>query len=483
MSINKHQGGALNDAWEDKYSRQRPEGVYTAEDRREDRVAFAGGVSLFEYLRNGDKENFIESLLKFSKHRLEPPGQYRFSALRSYLSNADFADFQPRTPPSSLVPRAVILDERRDPTDTSTTTRHWDSDVYLRYPPLGTDIYTESLDLPQLVTRLSENRRENGAERRTLYVSHMTPSCAVTIIGTAPTRSIPTLRRFFHNHLLFRTQFSISMVGNISGSYTIEFHIPYFVLREGDQPVPDTRRLGQDNFPANKLLPLARPDEVEACYYAAQSSFILTGIDERLYSAICCVDAFFESEQGQDSYSDQRNTLDALSGGSLWLQYPVWNPRQYALAVMSSRIFQATEEWTALINRFIERLNYYERNYELRDDPILSRTTVLTETEWTIRLFRNQLARTIRAWDEYYEAQGSLYEVESAKLYNWWQKYLGSIRGSMSELRVLHGLMDEKLEQFKNMRENRQLRLSFASLSWVIPYGYGLAIVPPYFSL
>jgi hypothetical protein len=84
---------------------------------------------------------------------------------------------------------------------------------------------------------------------------------------------------------------------------------------------------------------------------------------------------------------------------------------------------------------------------------MLTRTLELTEAESTIRLFRDQLISTIRAWNEYYDSYGSLYEVESVRLYNWWQKYLGSIRESISELRVLHELMAQKLELFKSMRD------------------------------
>ncbi|KAF2011816.1 hypothetical protein BU24DRAFT_264300 [Aaosphaeria arxii CBS 175.79] len=447
MSTSKRQGGALNGVWEERYSRQRIEELYIKEDGREDRVAFPNGVSLFEYLRNGDKENFIDTILRFSKDLLEPPGRFRFSDLRNYLGSADLSTFKQGTT-NGRASGIIILDERRDPIDTSATTRHWDSDLYLRYPPSGTDIYTEKLDLPRLVDRLSQNRRENGAERRILYVSHMTSSCAMAIIGTAPTRSIPILRKFFQNHLLFRTHFRISM----SGTYTIEFHIPYLALREGS-PIQDDRRQERDQCPAHKRLPLPRPDDQEAYYYEAQTSFLLTGIDERMYTVVCAVDTFFEKEQNRDSYLDKTTPLDAPSGGSIWLQYPVWNPRQYALAVQSHRMFQAKEEWTALINYFVQRLQHYEYLYELPDDHMLTRTIELTGAESTIRQFRDHIARTISAWDGYYDINKSLYEVESFKLYSWWQRYIGSIGESISELKVLHEIMAQKLELFKSMRE------------------------------
>jgi hypothetical protein len=150
-----------------------------------------------------------------------------------------------------------------------------------------------------------------------------------------------------------------------AGIYTIEFHIPYLALREGP-PIQDPRRLGSGNYPRHELLPLPRPIDKEAYYYEAQTSFLLTGIDERMYSAICFDDTFFEKEHSFESYVDKTSPLDAPSGGSIWLQYPVWNPRQYVLAVQSHRIFQATEEWTALINCFVERLQFYVRHLLIR---------------------------------------------------------------------------------------------------------------------
>ncbi|KAF2009131.1 hypothetical protein BU24DRAFT_91180 [Aaosphaeria arxii CBS 175.79] len=447
MSASRRQGGSLNNLWEERYSRQRREELYIKEDWREDRLAFLNGVSLFEYLRNGEKENFIETLLRFSKDFLEPPGQFRFSALRNFLGSADMSTFK-RAATNRHASSIIISDERRDPIDITATTRHWDSDLYLRYPPSGINIYTERLDLPGLVQRLSENRRNNGAERRTLYVSHMSPSCAMAIIGTAPTRSIPILQKFFQNHLLFRTHFRVSM----SGVYTIEFHIPYLALREGS-PMQDDRRQGPHHCPAHKRLPLPRPGDQEAYYYEAQTSFLLTGIDERMYTVVCAVDTFFEREQNKNRQLNKTSSLDAPSGGSLWLEYPVWNPRQYALVVQAQRMLQAREEWTTLINYFVERLQHYEYLYELLDDHMLTRTIELTEAESTIRLFRDHIARMISVWDGYYDTTKTLYEVESFKLYTWWQEYIGSIGESVSELRILHEILAQKLELFKSMRE------------------------------
>jgi hypothetical protein len=146
----------LNGLWEVNYSCQRLKGVYDGEDQRDDHVAFPRGVSLFEYFKNGDKDNLIDTLFQFSKNRLDPPGNLGFSSLRKFLLNAVIPNTGQGVAYGIHAPSTIILDERRDPTDTTATTRQWDSDAYLRYPPSGTNIYTETLDLRRLFQRLSE---------------------------------------------------------------------------------------------------------------------------------------------------------------------------------------------------------------------------------------------------------------------------------------------------------------------------------------
>jgi hypothetical protein len=108
---------------------------------------------------------------------------------------------------------------------------------------------------------------------------------------------------------------------------------------------------------------------------------------------------------------------------------------------------------TAIEKRFATNKNK-ERNFKLPDDSELTRTTELTTAESTIRLFRDKLASTIRAWEDFYDRKGGIFEVESVKLYNWWQSYLTSIQESVSELKVLHELMAQKLELFRSKLVN-----------------------------
>jgi hypothetical protein len=145
----------LSRLWEEEYSRQKPIAHYIEEDQREDPLLFLNGISLFQHLQNEDSQKLIETLMRYKRGRLDPPEDLYLSALREWLSTAVIKNLQQGQPYEGLEPSIIVLDERRDPTDTTSTTRHWDSETYLRYPPTGLDVNTEKLDLPGMTARLS----------------------------------------------------------------------------------------------------------------------------------------------------------------------------------------------------------------------------------------------------------------------------------------------------------------------------------------
>lgn len=441
----------MNNIWEEKYSKRRLKTIYQNEDNRDG--LFPNGVSIYEYLKQRDRDNLISTFLNFEKDHLDTPSAFRYSLLKEYLSNVSIDDIWTSGAPTGPSPDMIILDERQDPT--AVTARVWDSDHspdssgsggYLTYPTFGTNTLTEKVDIQRLVRELTANRCQKNAERRTIYIADMTASCMMAISATAATRWIPKLRNFFHHYLLFRTLFRVSL----SASFSLEFHIPYFALRPGSA-IPDKRTLQDREFRAHQLLPLERDGEGEAYYYEAQISFLMIGVDEWFWTTYCCVDTFFGSETGREAYLNPHCPTDAASGGSLLQKYPVWNPRQYFLAVLSRRMLQARYEWTTLVECYINRLSTYERSFEMPDDAILTRTTELTAAVATLRQFTNLLASTIKTCKNFQSDYISLFDVGSVKLMDWWQGYITSFGDSILELETLHMIMSQKLELFNSM--------------------------------
>jgi hypothetical protein len=139
----------------------------------------------------------------------------------------------------------------------------------------------------------------------------------------------------------------------------MEFQIPYLALRTGRRH-EDKRDPQDPNYELRASVEMPAPIEGPSeplFYYEAQISFLLVGVDEWYWTAYCCTDSFFGSEQSPSSYTALR--LDGPAGGTLLSSQPIWNPRDYFLRIFSARISQATKEWAVVVAILQSRLESY----------------------------------------------------------------------------------------------------------------------------
>ncbi len=131
----------------------------------------------------------------------------------------------------------------------------------------------------------------------------------------------------------------------------MEFHLPYYALRKSPKPISDSRALRR----SGKFVPSRQILHEYEQIHEAQISLLVAGIDEWYWTAYCCVDRYFGSEETIQFYLDQN--LDAPIGGAgRPTEFPVWNPREYFLMVLSRRIRQVTREWSNVVLTLEERL-------------------------------------------------------------------------------------------------------------------------------
>jgi hypothetical protein len=131
--------------WDKRYARRQVD-VYASEDN-----------PLFPSL--GDKQAIINAFLGNRKRGLDPPEEYRFTALRAYMATADPTILLPTQPCATLPEDIVLLDDRQDTTGGTTSTRLWDlagEHGYLHYPPVGDRIHAVPLGIHDFITRLRE---------------------------------------------------------------------------------------------------------------------------------------------------------------------------------------------------------------------------------------------------------------------------------------------------------------------------------------
>lgn len=105
------------------------------------------------------------------------------------------------------------------------------------------------------------------------------------------------------------------------------------------------------------MLPAFGQEQDQLFYHDAQISVLITGVDEWYWTAYCCVDTFSEQAETADTYVDCND--DGPSGGGRDEEYPVWNPREYFLLVLSRRCTQIALEWEVLVYELIARLDTY----------------------------------------------------------------------------------------------------------------------------
>jgi hypothetical protein len=83
--------------------------------------------------------------------------------------------------------------------------------------------------------------------------------------------------------------------------------------------------------------------------YEAQTSVIVTGIDDQVWTAYGFVDTYFASGETGDNYDTLEGRLsgrpDPLAAGQLNADQPIWTSREYFLKVFEIRSNQVLKEW------------------------------------------------------------------------------------------------------------------------------------------
>jgi len=141
-----------------------------------------------------------------------------------------------------------------------------------------------------------------------------------------------------------------------SFGFALEFHLPYYALRRSPAPQEDARGLRR----CGSFIPSRENPNAFDYIYEAQVSILITGVDEWFRTADCCTDIHFGSEETVLYYYEY--DLDAPTGGEKSTNYPIWNPREYFLLVLSCRVRQITKEWSNIMDALEDRLQYHVKH-------------------------------------------------------------------------------------------------------------------------
>ncbi|KIX04584.1 uncharacterized protein Z518_05454 [Rhinocladiella mackenziei CBS 650.93] len=430
--------------WNRRFGTRRPR-LYAGEDKR---ISFAT-------LQTAD---IVKTFLGAWPNPLDPPC-LNFKQIEQFMTASHFPDPNVKSQPTGS-PRLALLDDRRDPIGLNEQgkpngqMRNWDSEEYATNPPSGEDVFREALDESGLHAKFQQNLHYEYHSSM-----HFSAGSQCRSYGCDDPDAIPSEISLVPSQLQNETGESdahyigLDRLSNQDDNYFVmEFHLPYYALRLGDQ-ISDPRNLRR----SYKMLAREDRESEQMFYYEAQISCLIIGVDDFYWTAYCCVDTFFGSETTPERYLTQN--IDAPRGGKL-ASSPDWDPRGYFLHVLSRRFMQVTAEWGNLVNELNARLDTYENAYhdvidtdKFFDDEALSRTKSYTRAVSILRKFHDLLSLTLDSFQEFSRNELKYFETSSEVLDRFWTSYLESVFESTETLRHWQRMLLQKIQTFDRMKD------------------------------
>lgn len=112
-----------------------------------------------------------------------------------------------------------------------------------------------------------------------------------------------------------------------------------------------------------KLRSLRSETEANVGIHEAHISFALSGSDHERWTAFAFVDTAFDDEELDENLSSGEGVgfhQDPIASDP-WIQanHPIWDPREYFLAIFELRIAQVAREWQYLVRKVEQSVKEY----------------------------------------------------------------------------------------------------------------------------
>ncbi|KAG4428670.1 hypothetical protein IFR05_015849 [Cadophora sp. M221] len=264
---------------------------------------------------------------------------------------------------------------------------------------------------------------QHDAARRIVFITDLDSSSIEALVTTVALTPAPALQDLFYKHLASTASIGATIKSSGFQTFTFDFHIPYYVLRESKKSRRDIRQkpngeplrqfweLPSLSMPTSNR-PTSTTDE-RYCLYEAVTSIGVTGNDHWTWTAYGFVDTYFDSRESVDGYhQEKRRPLgrpDPLANGQIDADEPLWDPREYFLKVVEIRTGLAFMEWTQILNKMEAKVKQSRTNLCVAlssNDPKASQEGIKL-IRWNLhmtnflRILGMKLSDTIAAWDSF----------------------------------------------------------------------------------
>ncbi|KAL4969433.1 uncharacterized protein BDV14DRAFT_165932 [Aspergillus stella-maris] len=393
-------------------------------------------------------ESVIDEFFRIFTPSLTPPRRHEL--LRRFLEQTGarhtLPDIIKCRVPAENGRLVAIVDDRCDPCvqlmgisdDTAfVPARQWDSEEYIRRPPEGLHARVFGMDAKMLYAHLNQGRT-GRAERQTIYFVDLTPMTCLALISNVSYRHLPQVRSFLSRYVAFDSYMGLSQ----NRGFTLEFHLPHYILRQDDDRIKDCRGLRK-----HRLFSLSGQDAI----YEVQLSLIVYGVDDFFWTAYFCEDVYFRANNPVAEYL--RDEEDGPSAGLRRTRFPIWDPRFYFLSNLVIRLGQITMEWTTLVEIISGDLDKHDDLF-LEDDPSLTKTKEYTWLLNTLRRLRNLLSRVIATLISFDANNGVYFDLESeGLLYNRFRDHFDQVRQSAATLAAARMILEQRIEALEKLSD------------------------------
>ncbi|KAH8693435.1 hypothetical protein GQ44DRAFT_733889 [Phaeosphaeriaceae sp. PMI808] len=293
------------------------------------------------------------------------------------------------------------------------------------------------------------------ADRRLIYVQDITPPFVYALAETATFHQVPALKRALSNHLSRRPRLGVDMRIKGYDTFEMDFHLPFFALRkrkaepwypEEDVYVKPHRECEDISFLISNES--TKPDKNILYIHKPHFAFTICGVSDCRWVAYAFVDTDFDPNKAVHNFNFDYNTINEdqiAADGGVNANHPFFNPQEYFLFIVSTRLRQAVDEWKRLIGE-IER---GMRN-RFKDPPFLKALDedAIAVSIWTQKALsvfhdiNDQLSMTNSECKQFSDDDGDIHYFSdisnlSEKSQNHIQKLLSNIKKEFKELENL----------------------------------------------
>ncbi|KAG4422038.1 hypothetical protein IFR04_004779 [Cadophora malorum] len=281
---------------------------------------------------------------------------------------------------------------------------------------------------------------QHDAARRIVFITDLDALGIEALVKTAALTQVPTLRSLFYKYLTSTASMGVTVKNGGFRSFHLEFHIPYYVMRDNKPSRRDTRKTTNGD-PLRRCwelpsVPFMSPSAgtkstlADANYniYEAMISIGVTGSGYHIWAAYAFVDGYFGSRDSVDSYHQMKGRIrgraEPLAAGLINADEPLWDPREYFLKVLEIRTKLVSMEWSQILNKMgrdLEQARTIQYDAMLSEDP-KAKKIVTKFMKWSLkmsiilRILEKRLLGTLAAWESFKRSGIYYFDDESVLL-------------------------------------------------------------------